>query len=270
MEPKTRARNWVYTINNYTDEDIAQVQALKTTYHLCGKEVGEQGTPHLQGYIELEAQQTMSALSKKIPRARLAVAKGTAEQNRVYTSKENLFIETGTAKQQGKRTDIDDVRVTLKSGANMRTVVESATSLQSIRMAEIYLTYHEEKRDWLPDVKWYWGATGTGKTRQAYADSVDPFTCGTTIKWWQGYDKHEHVIIDDFRTGFCTLRELLRLLDRYPFLVECKGSSRQLLAKQIIITAPHKPDHYYGETGEDINQLLRRIGEVREFKVQEV
>ena len=265
----SRARNWCFTLNNWTETEYEAIKEINSTYIIIGKEVGDEGTPHLQGYIELDNAMTMSALKKKMPRAHLEISKGNAEHNTKYCSKGKDFYTNGNPKKQGKRSDIDDVRATLKSGANMRTVVETAASHQSIRMAEIYLTYHEEKRDWLPIVKWYWGATGTGKTRQAYADSIDPFTCGTTIKWWQGYDKHQHIIIDDFRTGFCTLRELLRLLDRYPFLVECKGSSRQLLAKQIIITAPHKPDHYYGETGEDINQLLRRIGEVREFTAAE-
>lgn len=265
----SRSRNWTYTLNNYSDEDIALVRGLITTYHVCGREVGDSGTPHLQGYIEMETQQTLSALKKKLPKAHLEVAKGNADQNKVYCTKDkDVLLETGKPKRQGNRTDIDAVRENLADGANMRAVVETARSLQSIRMAEIYLTYHEEKRDWKPVVKWFYGPAGSGKTRQAHAESVDPFVCGNTIKWWQGYDKHEHVIVDDFRTSFCKLDELLKLLDRYPFLVECKGSSRQLLAKQIIVTSPYKPEHFYADTGEDIAQLLRRIDEIRAFKIE--
>lgn len=265
----SKARNWTYTLNNYNDEDIALVRGLVCSYHVCGREVGASGTPHLQGYIELEVQQSMTALKKKIPKAHLEVAKGNAEQNKVYCTKDkDVLLETGKPKRQGKRNDLDHVREQLADGANMRAVVESARSLQSIRMAEIYLTYHEEKRDWEPIVKWFYGPPGSGKTRQAHAESVDPFVCGTSIKWWQGYDKHEHVIIDDFRTSFCKLEELLHLLDRYAFTVECKGSSRQLLAKQIIITSPYPPQHFYAGTGENIFQLLRRIHEIREFKLE--
>lgn len=261
----SRSRNWTYTLNNYCDEDIALVRGLVTTYHVCGREVGDSGTPHLQGYIELEMQTTLSALKKKLPKAHLEVAKGNADQNKAYCTKEkDVLLETGKPKRQGKRTDIDAVRENLADGANMRAVVETARSLQSIRMAEIYLTYHEEKRDWKPLVKWYHGATGTGKTKQAYADSVDPFICGETNKWWQGYDKHEHVIIDDFRKDFIKFHELLKLLDRYAYLVECKGGSRQLLAKQIIITSPYHPKQVY-DGREDIQQLIRRIDEIREF-----
>jgi len=262
----SRARNWSYTLNNYTDSDIALVRGLACVYHICGREVGASGTPHLQGYIELDNNITFSAMQTRLPKAHLEVSKGNAEQNKTYCTKDkNVLLESGTPKRQGKRKDLDQVRDQLADGANMRAVVDSARSLQSIRMAEIYLTYHEEKRNWKPIVKWFYGPTGTGKTKQAYAESEDPFICGNSIKWWQGYDKHEHVIIDDFRTGFCKLEELLKLLDRYAFLVECKGSSRQLLAKQIIITAPQKPFHFFGDTGEDINQLLRRIDEIREF-----
>ena len=84
-------------------------------------------------------------------------------------------------------------------------------------------------------------------------------------KWWEGYDAHECVIIDDIREETYGYKSLLRLTDRYGYRVEHKGSSRQLLAKEIIITAPKSPQQMFQFCGEDNSQLLRRIHEIREF-----
>ena len=64
--------------------------------------------------------------------------------------------------------------------------------------------------------------------------------------------------------------DFLRMLDRYPYRVEVKGSSRELLAKRIFITCPLDPQETWVETErigiEDIKQLLRRIENVWFFR----
>lgn len=79
-------------------------------------------------------------------------------------------------------------------------------------------------------------------------------------KWWEGYDGHDDVIIDDYRRDFCKFRVLLHLLDHYPMRVECKGGSRQFRAKRLFITSPKSPtETWAGRTDEDLYQLTRRI-----------
>jgi len=132
-------------------------------------------------------------------------------------------------------------------------------------MAECILKYHEPKRTDKPYVRWFWGATGTGKSKLAYEILGDEcYTCLSTGKWFEGYDGHDNVLIDDMRKDFLKFHELLRLLDRHAFRVECKGGSRQFRATQIIITSCYAPDTLF-DTREDIQQLLRRIDEIKEF-----
>jgi hypothetical protein len=261
-----RMRNFVFTINNWTTEDLEKANSIwdKASYLIIGKE-GKEKTPHLQGYCELKGQMSLKTISKKyLPRASIRKAKGNGIQNKAYCSKEGDFVEQGELKKQGKRTDIEKVREAINDGSTMREIAEVATNFQTIRMAEVLLKYNEKPRNWKPVVKWYYGATGTGKSKLAHEETEDAYVAMETAKWWEGYDAHEEVIIDDMRKNFSTFNYLLKLLDRYPFKVEVKGGSRQFLAKTIIITSCYSPYEMY-DTREDIQQLIRRIDEIREF-----
>lgn len=258
------SRGWIIVINNYNDKDLQQLKVLTTTadYLIVGKEQGEKGTPHYQCYGYWKDKKTFKALKKLVPRAHLEVAIGTSSQNKEYCSKQEVVFEHGDLPVAGKRTDLDAIKKICKDSGKMADVSEVAMNPQQVRMAEIYLKYHEKARDWKPEVRWYYGSTGSGKTRAAREWlEKDIYTCLDTIKFWEGYDAHESVLIDDFRKDFCKFHQLLKLLDRYEYKVEVKGSSRQLLAKKIAITCPYPPDKVY-QTREDVKQLLRRIDQV--------
>ena len=86
-----RSRTWCFTLNNPTPEEkkyIKENDLKEFSYIIVGEEVGEQGTPHLQGYIEFENQRTFKAVKKLLPRCHIEKAKGTGKQNRDYCSKE--------------------------------------------------------------------------------------------------------------------------------------------------------------------------------------
>jgi hypothetical protein len=147
----------------------------------------------------------------------------------------------------------------------MREIVKVARSYQSIKVAEQYLKYHERKRNWKPVVKWFYGESGSGKTRQAIEElGEDHYPCMNTGKWFDGYDAHENILVDDMRKNFMHFAEFLKFIDRYAFRVETKGGTRQILAKKIIITSCHHPEDLF-DTREDIKQLLRRIDEIQQF-----
>lgn len=106
-------KNWCFTLNNYTDENLAVLETFPCTYIIYGKEVGEQGTPHLQGYVQMEKRTRMTAL-RKLLQCHWSPARGTPEQNKVYCSKEGDVYERGVPTVEGQRADIrrfmDDVQ----------------------------------------------------------------------------------------------------------------------------------------------------------------
>lgn len=260
-------RKRAYTFTDYElDEDF--LQSLPYEYLCYGREVcPSSGKKHLQGYIYFKNAKSFKAVQKLLSPRHIEYAQGNTEQNVTYCSKEKDFLEFGTRPEQGKRTDISETMELIKSGeANMRSIVETATSFQAVRMAEIRLKYFEPSRDWKTEVYWFWGKSGTGKTKKAVEMCEDPYICMEDNKWWEGYDAHEDVIIDDYRRDFCKFKVLLQLLDRYPMRVECKGGSRQFLAKRIFITSPRSPsDTWEGKTDEELYQLMRRIEFIEEI-----
>lgn len=115
------------------------------------------------------------------------------------------------------------------------------------------------------DVKVFWGATGTGKSRTAWDEAgLFAYTKDPRSKFWYGYRGEEHVIIDEFRGGI-DVSHMLRWLDRYPVHVETKGGSVALKATKIWITSNLNPRDWYTDLDSDtLNALLRRVS-VRHF-----
>lgn len=113
------------------------------------------------------------------------------------------------------------------------------------------------------EVNVYVGDTGLGKSRRAWEEAgFDAYPKAPTTKFWDGYRDHEHVVIDEY-FGQIEISHLLRWLDRYPVLVETKGSSVCLKAKKIWITSNLHPSEWY-PTLPQVQQdaLMRRLNVV--------
>lgn len=91
----SRIRKVCFTLNNYTQgeyDDITQITQAKCKYWIIAKEIGESGTPHLQGYIEFKDAKTFSSIKAWNTRLHLEKAKGSRQQNFNYCSKDGDFI----------------------------------------------------------------------------------------------------------------------------------------------------------------------------------
>lgn len=113
MPPKraqVRSNRICFTLNNYTDEECSHFEATLNSllknieYCIIGKEIGANGTPHLQGFIHfhhsfLKARDgTITKWRSLIPalaRAHMESAFGTDDQSRDYCAKESVWLELG-------------------------------------------------------------------------------------------------------------------------------------------------------------------------------
>jgi len=85
-----RSRGYCFTLNNYTEEQCQKIQSsiLKSCrIGFFNKEVGESGTPHLQGYIEFNTKSRPKAVFND-DKIHWSKAKGNRDQNFKYCSKD--------------------------------------------------------------------------------------------------------------------------------------------------------------------------------------
>lgn len=81
-----------FTLNNYTNDDIVQLsKEFDGHKYIIGKEIGEEGTPHLQGYVEFNVKKSFNALKKINDKIHWEKAKGNRDQNITYCGKQEIY-----------------------------------------------------------------------------------------------------------------------------------------------------------------------------------
>lgn len=292
-----QCRHWCFTLNNYTELEIAQINIFDCRYIVYGFETSKSGTPHLQGYIELNQPKRLSALKKALNnRAYFGIRKGTRERARDYCLKGEQTKAEWKAHQEkgenwglnakvfingdfqaggsGKRNDIRSLKKQIESGAPMIDIIADNF--------ENYTKYHRSIVDYkrLCDSKnnrefrkleviVYWGVADTGKSRKAREENPDAFRAQ---KWsvagnfmFDGYDGEDVIIIDDYLGGI-PFDFLLNLLDGHPLTLNVKNSRATAKYTKVIFTSNKHPDDWYGYLETSSKQYKRRFTSIIEFK----
>jgi hypothetical protein len=104
------AKNWAFTINNYDDDKVELLSNLvsdgKCQYVVFGMEVGEEGTPHLQGYLQLPKRLRFNQVKSLIGgtgHIDREHQNSTPTANQTYCKKSGDFIEFGTISHKAGR-----------------------------------------------------------------------------------------------------------------------------------------------------------------------
>lgn len=76
------AKNWCFTINNYSSADEIKLDTMfehgHFNYIIYGREVGESNTPHLQGYVQFKKKLRLAQAKTFISgRAHMEVSRGS-------------------------------------------------------------------------------------------------------------------------------------------------------------------------------------------------
>lgn len=269
------SRNYCFTINNPEGP-------LDTSHELIGYciyqlEKGEAGTPHYQGYVELNKSVRHAALRKLgglWAKAHYEARQGTQQQARSYCQKEEGRlaepVESGVLAVAGKKrsaeTDLQELKSRLLTGVEPDTIfledpmVERNYGRTVERLYEI--VKRTQKRNWKPHVVVLYGPSGKGKSRSVWdvEQHLYPRPLNDS-QWWENYTGQEAILMDDYRCSD-SFNELLRILDRHPMSVprrNCKGG-QPFLAKRIYITTTIHPKNWYKNVLEETKeQLMRRL-----------
>lgn len=283
-----RLTRFVLTLNNYTTPEYEELQTVLETisrWAILGKEVGDSGTPHIQGACCLNKQIAFSTLKRMIPRAHIEKMRGEPIDSQLYCSKEDTNPwQCGTMPEPGKRSDILIAFEAIKDGATLRQLAQTngVAVIKFYKGLTVCRSLLQAPRDPSkpPKIFWLHGPTGTGKTKTSYEQLCEIYGVedvlilpDSTLKWFDTYDAQRAVIFDDFRSKGTSFAFLLRVLDRYPLFVPFKGGFVNWSPEVIIVTTTrdirstfeqrnvHKP--------EDLRQLERRVSHVLEFPLRD-
>lgn len=107
--PGTQSSRWCFTWNNPDGNAEHHLGAIECRYIVFGREQGESGTPHLQGFVVFRHAYRFNRVRELLPGCHLESARGTSKQAADYCKKDNDFVERGEPPfSQGKRTDLDE------------------------------------------------------------------------------------------------------------------------------------------------------------------
>lgn len=270
-----KSRSYVFTLNNYEAADVARVDALPCRYMVYGKEVGESGTPHLQGFVMFKSQRHFASVRKALLGAHIESAR-QPYQAMEYCKKEGDFVERGDPPmspvvkgQKGKEYWEEQLRL-VKEGqmdsVDPKLQITHAKSLDYVRFKHLA----KERRPPVPIAsEWWYGPTGTGKSREARETYPDAYI-KLANKWWDHYEYEEVVLLEDFDINHEKLGYHLKIwADHYTFKAEVKGGTMDIRPKKIIITSNYHPN----EIWTDPNTLrpierrfkIRRFAELAEY-----
>lgn len=252
----SRSRNWVFTENNPAGLlDCDDWPGLKfCVYQL---EVGESGTEHFQGYCEFENPVRLATLQLCIPGAHWEVRRGTAQQARLYASKEDTRVEGpfewGTPSAQGARSDLEEVARRLQDGESVRDVAIAFPS-QYIRYSSGFTRFQAliaPRRERATVCFVFFGAGGCGKS--SFARRLAGFVAGGCDNvfmlpeekgsglYWDGYRQGNVVIIDEFKGSRMRPTFFNQLVDAGPCTVPVHGGTTEFNSELIIITTNVHP-----------------------------
>lgn len=251
-----RHRSWVFTYNNPEAEPDMPDWMLYLTF---GREVGESGTPHLQGAFNCKSAMTLSAIKAKgLPwqTVHLEPMKGNWRQAIEYCHKDGDYVEHGSRPKSGRRTDLEDAY----EAAKRNTSLKDALADGSVRSWQAVRGYPALRAAVRPDpplfremrVMWLWGGTGLGKT---VAGSL---ILGPGVYRWgsvtdgfrMAYDGQTAVLADDLGeiTGPAVQR-LNQVLGGGPCDLRVGGGQVPCEVTHVVLTSHAAPQELFATAG---------------------
>lgn len=234
MTTKTSLKRVAFTHNNYTQEifdKYANYIEKNCVFGVLGKETGESGTPHIQGYFNLKTPRQFSTLKKAFPTAHLEKAIADDSTNLAYCTKaDTTAYKFGEPQTQGKRNDLsalEEIKAEIRSGVTKFQLMDQYSKAYSKhqRFIESYIQEFanakmdkeviENFRPWQQSlintlqqpaddrhIIWVYDPDGgIGKTRLSrwLCDNMDAFYTngGRSIDITYSYN-HQPIVIFDF------------------------------------------------------------------------
>lgn len=276
------SKSWCFTINNYTDEDVAKLNELtevSNVLYAAYEQAPTTGTHHIQGYITLQRARRMPGVKKLFDNdsVHLEVARGGKAKNHDYIIKglntdgtpkdvSEPFIEHDCG-SQGARSDLKEVIECARESGVKRAATDFPTTYAKFHKGierVVALQRSSDIRTEPPTVYWLYGPTGVGKTHFAFEHTAPTrvYIADMWPQWFDGILDHDWLVLDELDKRDFRVWQLLKLTDRYPFEVPVKGSTVNFNVPNIVITSTAKPQDLISDPSDwaQVNRRLAYIG----------
>lgn len=248
----SRSRAYCFTSNNFTSATEEAWRECGSKYLVYGREVGESGTPHLQGYVEFSTVKSLAQLKAIDGRAHFEVRRGTAKQAADYCKKDGNFEEIGTISKSRDEVTKDNAS---KWAGYLSAAQEGR--FEDIP-AEVRVRYHkalgcirtecinQPDMDVELDNYWICGPSGSGKSLWAHG-TFPGFYKKSKSEWWDRYDGEDTVLIEDVGPGDLKASWLKEWADRYAFTAPYKGGMfKAIRPRRIVVTSNYQFEELFG------------------------
>ncbi len=295
-----KSRRWLVTINNPLDHGmsheairyILETKFKKCEYWcMCDEIGGKEETPHTHLYIACVNGILFSTMKNRFPSAHLDYPFGTSDQCREYIRKEgkwegsekettnlrDTFEEWGNLphEEQGKRNDITYLYNAIKDGKDNYEILDEnpkyvmqIEKLDKVRQVINEKVFRNSFRDL--SVEYWYGATGTGKTRtimEAYGYS-NVYRVTDYEHPFDSYRGQDVIVFEEFNSKL-PVQLMLTLLDGYPVDLPCRYANKVACYTQVYIVSNKPLNQQYTNIQKDNKEtwlaFLRRINRVSVF-----
>ncbi len=251
----TQSKNWTITDFELLSWNEIYKASDAIRYICVGKEIcPTTKKKHYQGWIQTIKTHRLGGIKKlcRSKKVSLRSCRGTELQNDKYCKKDGLYKTYGEFITQGKRTDLDELRKIIDKGGTLKNIADEnfQAFIQYNRGFQEYKKIIDKqlRKDFRKvEVIHIYGETGLGKTRKAMEYPNIYKIQGDHLKWWDGYDGEETILIDDYDDQV-PITELLCILDGYQLRLPIKCSFTYANWTKVIITSNIKKLHSNAKT----------------------
>lgn len=291
------------TLNNPTEDEIEKLRNLdesKFKWAIFALETGEEGTEHVQAAWSFKHAKTFEATKKFLGSNRwhFEEMRSTAfsayaycfkgEQSKEDWESEGIDGETygknvniiqkygkNPEKGDGKECIWTEILGAIQNGWKNYEICAKWPSVAMRCQAALdryRLEWESSQAEWRDvKVEYWWGPTGTGKTRQALYDEngkfrTDVYRATNSKHPFDKYDGQDVLVIEEFRSQW-SCRDMLNWLDGHPLHLPARYADRMAQYTKVIIISNWEFGEQYTSVQDNSpatwEAFKRRVGEVR-------
>lgn len=276
-----QSKFWVFTVPNPLEGEknwpkVETDEGDDVAWCVYQPERGANGLHHLQGCCAFGSKKRLLQLTRKYKGCHWEMMKGTCAQAKAYCRKDDTFFEFGGFKReewglmpagQGARTDIAELRALVVQPGGLKRVADEHPEafLRYSRLPQWSALLRPPRPNVPREVKIYYGAPGTGKSRtvrEQCAELYVPATNNAGLMSFESYDAEKGILLDDFEAGNMTSGGLKVMTDRYANKLPGRGTSVENHADYIYITSNTDPRLWFPKDPTFWPAIVRRATEI--------